>query len=269
MDEKFVQQLLIEFRILWKLFPFFIRISRRSLLKNFVVYYRYVPCPVNIDSTTKIYKNCFFSGVVHEHPRIGSDGESEEGSRTSEDVVSPANRGGLPVDSAMATSASSTASSASAASNNVNGTTMYGGVKMRQKANNPRRLTSQEEINKRLSLPADLKLPDNFVEKQAVSPTLEGPLTRATRRQSLSEIGFGRMDTYTKLDKLGEVSWRQYLLRFSGRIGVTNGIDDENQFLFRSQGAFEIFWICFSSENPICSIKILAFLRRAPWQHSA
>ena len=33
-----------------------------------------------------------FSGVVHEHPRIGSDGESEEGSRTSEDVVSPANR---------------------------------------------------------------------------------------------------------------------------------------------------------------------------------
>lgn len=63
----------------------------------------------------------------------------------------------------------------------------------------------QEEINKRLSLPADLKLPENFVEKQAVSPTLEGPLSRATRRQSLSEIGFGRMDTYTKLDKLGEV----------------------------------------------------------------
>lgn len=44
------------------------------------------------------------------------------------------------------------------------------------------------------------------MEKQAVSPTLEGPLSRATRRQSLSEIGFGRMDTYTKLDKLGEVT---------------------------------------------------------------
>ena len=92
----------------------------------------------------------------------------------------------------------------------------YVGVKMRQKNNNTtgnggrdtmgaRKLSSQEEINKRLSLPADLKLPDNFVEKQAVSPTLEGPLSRATRRQSLSEIGFGRMDTYTKLDKLGEV----------------------------------------------------------------
>ena len=94
---------------------------------------------------------------------------------------------------------------------------MYGGVKMRQKnqaptpngappAGSARRLPSQEEINKRLSLPADLKLPENFVEKQAVSPTLEGPLSRATRRQSLSEIGFGKMDTYTKLDKLGEVS---------------------------------------------------------------
>ena len=31
-----------------------------------------------------------FIGVVHEHPRIGSDGESEEGSGTSEDPnVSP------------------------------------------------------------------------------------------------------------------------------------------------------------------------------------
>ena len=35
-----------------------------------------------------------FAGVVHENPKIGSDGESEEGSRTSEDVVSPANRAG-------------------------------------------------------------------------------------------------------------------------------------------------------------------------------
>ena len=113
--------------------------------------------------------------------------------------MSPANRGQSEVSTAPgATSSGSTTT--------TNGTgTMYGGVKMRHKPGGPRRLTSQEEINKRLSLPADLKLPDNFVEKQAVSPTLDGPLSRATRRQSLSEIGFGRMDTYTKLDKLGEV----------------------------------------------------------------
>lgn len=145
--------------------------------------------------------------MVHEHPRIGSDGESEEGSRTSEDVVSPANRGGPSSETPVGGAASATSSSGtSVPAASVHNGSMYGGVKMRQKASNPRRLTSQEEINKRLSLPADLKLPDNFVEKQAVSPTLEGPLSRATRRQSLSEIGFGRMDTYTKLDKLGEVS---------------------------------------------------------------
>ena len=145
---------------------------------------------------------------MHEHPRIGSDGESEEGSRTSEDVVSPANRGGQSSSEVSTTpgAASATMAASTTTTTSTNGTsTIYGGVKMRHKPGGPRRLTSQEEINKRLSLPADLKLPDNFVEKQAVSPTLDGPLSRATRRQSLSEIGFGRMDTYTKLDKLGEV----------------------------------------------------------------
>ena len=73
-------------------------------------------------------------------------------------------------------------------------TLSFAGVKMRQKPPHmmsvaQRKMSSQEEINKRLSLPADLKLPDNFVEKLAVSPTLDGPLSRATRRQSLSEIG--------------------------------------------------------------------------------
>lgn len=47
-------------------------------------------------------------------------------------------------------------------------------------------------------------MPDAFLQKTAISP--DGPLSRASRRQSLSEIGFGRMETYTKLDKLGEVS---------------------------------------------------------------
>jgi hypothetical protein len=63
----------------------------------------------------------------------------------------------------------------------------------------------QQDINKRLSLPADLHLPESFVAKQNASPTIDGPLSRASRRQSLSEIGFGRMETYTKLDKLGQV----------------------------------------------------------------
>ena len=158
----------------------------------------------------------FIAGVVHEHPRIGSDGESEEGSRTSEDVVSPANRGAVASGGQNVAGVNGNNRHHTNNGNTTMGAGPYVGVKMRQKNNiagnggrdnmGARKLSSQEEINKRLSLPADLKLPDNFVEKQAVSPTLEGPLSRATRRQSLSEIGFGRMDTYTKLDKLGEVS---------------------------------------------------------------
>lgn len=134
-------------------------------------------------------------GVVHEHPRIGSDGESEEGSGTSEDTnISPGSQ------------------DSNQSQNDL--------VKMRQKPAS-RKVSKQEEISKRLSLPADLRLPENFVTRQTVSPTLEGPLTRATRRQSLSEIGFGRIDTYTKLDKLGEGT---YATVFKGKSRLTENL---------------------------------------------
>jgi len=143
-------------------------------------------------------------GVVHEHPRIGSDGESEEGSGTSEDPnVSPGSE-------ELATN-----NGKQAGSHDISG------VKLRQKPVGQRKLSNQEEINKRLSLPADLKLPDNFITRQAASPTLEGPITRATRRQSLSEIGFGRIDTYTKLDKLGEGT---YATVFKGKSRLTDAL---------------------------------------------
>ena len=96
--------------------------------------------------------------MVHEHPRIGSDGESEEGSGTSDSQdpnVSPGSEDlSIPAGS--------------------NHTSM---VKLRQKPNQ-RKVSNQEEINKRLSLPADLKIPENFISRQTVSPTLEGPLSR-------------------------------------------------------------------------------------------
>jgi len=62
-------------------------------------------------------------------------------------------------------------------------------------------------------------LPENFISRQAVSPTLEGLISRKTRRQSLSEIGFGRIDTYTKLDKLGEGT---YATVYKGKSRLTN-----------------------------------------------
>ncbi|XP_064488020.1 cyclin-dependent kinase 16-like isoform X2 [Ornithodoros turicata] len=118
------------------------------------------------------------AGVVHEHPRIGSDGESEEASGASDEVISP--------------------------------------VKLRAKPNNRR--SNHSDISKRLSLPADLRLPESFLSKQLV---LDGPLSRTVRRQSLSEIGFGRMETYTKLDKLGEGT---YATVFKGKSRLTDNL---------------------------------------------
>ncbi|KAG8232561.1 hypothetical protein J437_LFUL008699 [Ladona fulva] len=79
----------------------------------------------------------------------------------------------------------------------------------------------KQDINKRLSLPADLHLPESFIAKQNVSPTIDGPLTRSSRRQSLSEIGFGRMETYTKLEKLGQGT---YATVYKGRSTLTDNL---------------------------------------------
>ncbi|GBO46737.1 Cyclin-dependent kinase 16, partial [Araneus ventricosus] len=117
--------------------------------------------------------------VVHEDPRIGSDGESEEASGASDEVVSP--------------------------------------VKLRLR----HRRVSELDISKRLSLPADILLPESFLAKQTVSPTLEGPISRTLRRQSLSEIGFGRIESYIRLDKLGEGS---YATVYRGRSRLTNNL---------------------------------------------
>lgn len=126
-------------------------------------------------------KNSKSLSVVHEHPRIGSDGESEEASGASDEVISP--------------------------------------VRMRPKTNNNRRTSQQSDISKRLSLPADLRLPESFLNKQ--QQVLDGPLSRSVRRQSLSEIGFGKMETYTKLDKLGEGT---YAMVFKGKSRLTDNL---------------------------------------------
>ncbi|KAI4803396.1 hypothetical protein KUCAC02_006945 [Chaenocephalus aceratus] len=70
------------------------------------------------------------------------------------------------------------------------------------------RRISMEDLNKRLSLPADIRIPD-------------GPLSRRSRRASLSEIGFGKLETYIKLDKLGEGT---YATVFKGRSKLTDNL---------------------------------------------
>nr|XP_020471631.1 cyclin-dependent kinase 16-like isoform X3 [Monopterus albus] len=123
------------------------------------------------------------NGIVHENVKMGSDGESDQASGTSSDEVQSPVR-----------------------------------VRMR---NNHRRI-SNEDINKRLSLPADIRLPEGYLEKFAMnSPPFDKPMSRRLRRASLSEIGFGKLETYIKLDKLGEGT---YATVFKGRSKLTDNL---------------------------------------------
>uniref|UniRef100_A0A4X2KRU2 cyclin-dependent kinase n=1 Tax=Vombatus ursinus TaxID=29139 RepID=A0A4X2KRU2_VOMUR len=128
--------------------------------------------------------NCSDNEIVHEDLKIGSDGESDQASATSSDEVqSP--------------------------------------VKVRMR-NHPARKISTEDINKRLSLPADIRLPEGYLEKLTLnSPLFDKPLSRRLRRVSLSEIGFGKLETYMKLDKLGEGT---YATVYKGKSKLTDNL---------------------------------------------
>ncbi|KAK3565959.1 hypothetical protein QTP86_023367 [Hemibagrus guttatus] len=122
--------------------------------------------------------------IVHEDVKIGSDGESDQASATSSDEV-------------------------------------HSPVRVRMR-NNAGRKISTEDINKRLSLPADIRLPDGYLEKFSLnSPLFDKPLSRRLRRVSLSEIGFGKLETYVKLDKLGEGT---YATVYKGRSKLTDNL---------------------------------------------
>uniref|UniRef100_A0A673ZEZ9 cyclin-dependent kinase n=1 Tax=Salmo trutta TaxID=8032 RepID=A0A673ZEZ9_SALTR len=95
-----------------------------------------------------IEENGIKDNIVHENMKMGSDGESDQASGTSSDEVqSPT------------------------------------GVCLRNRGN---RRISAEDLNKRLSLPADIRIPDGYLEKlQLTSPSFDQPLSRRSRRASL------------------------------------------------------------------------------------
>ncbi|KTG35528.1 hypothetical protein cypCar_00030424, partial [Cyprinus carpio] len=117
------------------------------------------------------------------HHKMWSDGESDQASGTSSDEVQSPVR-----------------------------------VRMR----NLQQRFSNEDINKRLSLPADIRLPEGYLKKFAKnSPPFDKPLSRRFRRTSLSEIGFGKLESYVKLDKVGEGT---YATVFKGRSKLTDNL---------------------------------------------
>ncbi|CAI5777695.1 cyclin-dependent kinase 18 isoform X1 [Podarcis lilfordi] len=88
--------------------------------------------------------------------------------------------------------------------------------------NGNQRRFSMEDVSKRLSLPMDIRLPPEFLQKlEMESPEISKPLSRMSRRASLSDIGFGKMETYVKLEKLGEGT---YATVFKGRSKLTKNL---------------------------------------------
>lgn len=81
---------------------------------------------------------------------------------------------------------------------------------------------AKKEISKRLSLPSDIRLPTEFLQKLSGHESFDPQnLTRTRRRSSLSEIGFGKIESYIKLDKLGEGT---YATVFRGKSKLTDKI---------------------------------------------
>ncbi|XP_071815592.1 cyclin-dependent kinase 17-like isoform X2 [Apostichopus japonicus] len=97
----------------------------------------------------------------------------------------------------------------------------HGHTPVRRRQRPPAKLQRRfsEDISKRLSLPADMQFPEQFLEKFSLSPPSNEKMSRRSRRASLSEIGFGKRETYTKLDKLGEGT---YATVFKGKSRLTD-----------------------------------------------
>uniref|UniRef100_A0A8C7KBL7 Cyclin dependent kinase 18 n=1 Tax=Oncorhynchus kisutch TaxID=8019 RepID=A0A8C7KBL7_ONCKI len=88
---------------------------------------------------------------------------------------------------------------------------------------------SVQELNPRMSLPMDIRLPPEILKKLQMQREMENeknsppckPLSRMSRRASLSDIGFGKLETYVKLGKLGEGT---YATVFKGRSKLTENL---------------------------------------------
>eukprot|EP00794_Sanderia_malayensis_P006151 gene6151-6857_t len=119
-------------------------------------------------------------------------------------------------------SARRTLSVASNDSGHVSGNEVEGKSPIRRRPFDKERF---EQRMKRMSLPANLNMLPQLAQRQqqqqqqkAVSPFNQ---SRRERRLSLSDQGYGRLETYTKLDKLGEGT---YATVFKGKSRLTDTI---------------------------------------------
>lgn len=75
-------------------------------------------------------------------------------------------------------------------------------------------LCVEQDLNKRLSLPADIRIPDGYLEKlQLSSPPFDQPLSRRSRRASLVRCTHSCADTTLKKNLKTWLSWKVVVLR--------------------------------------------------------
>ncbi|EPY80830.1 cyclin-dependent kinase 18 [Camelus ferus] len=101
---------------------------------------------------------------------------------------------------------------------------------------------STENVDKRPSLPADTRLPEGYREKLTPNiPIFDKPLGCRLRRVSLPGIDFGKLETYIKLDKMGEEKSLTLVFEYPDRDltqypdGCGNVINRHNAKLFLFQ----------------------------------
>lgn len=82
---------------------------------------------------------------------------------------------------------------------------------------------ARQNLNKRLSLPATMQLTPEAIKQVSRHTDIfsQQPITRQSRRESLHELGFGRITSYEKLEKLGEGT---YATVFKGRSLLTENL---------------------------------------------
>lgn len=96
-------------------------------------------------------------------------------------------------------------------------------VRLRNETLTKSKRDTARTLTKRLSLPLNFRLTPDLLSKIHGSTThvFAKPLTRNSRRESLQEIGFGRLASYKKLNKLGEGT---YATVFKGKSLLTNAL---------------------------------------------
>jgi hypothetical protein len=115
-------------------------------------------------------------------------------------------------------------------------------VKMRIKTKLSNKTTA---IDKRISLPANMNIDVTklYNSQNDVSKFILKPLNRNSRRESMSELGYGKIESYKRLEKLGEVKTDKFSLPVSFTIFISH-FNNQISYIKKANGSRSFLIIC-------------------------